>query len=52
MISLTDKERKQLALYMWRTGSTAKEAYNYANKFKNKEIDITKISHEYAKIGR
>lgn len=49
---MTDKERKQLALYMWRTGSTAKEAYGYANKFKNKEIDITKISHEYAKIGR
>lgn len=34
MIGLTDKERKQLALYMWRTGSTAKEAYNYANKFR------------------
>ena len=51
-MTMTDKERKQLALYMWRTRSTAKEAYNYANKFKNKEIDITKISHEYAKIGR
>lgn len=49
---MTDKERKQLALYMWRTGSTSKEAYDYANQFKNKEIDITKISHEYAKIGR
>lgn len=49
---MTNKERKQLALYMWRTGSISKQAYDYANQFNDNQIDISQISLEYAPIGK